>query len=470
LNPLFNKRLVIIAMVLVALSANSAWCATVDRYWEVTPYRLRVVVVVDLPSVDAQLLETRVQEHIANRFEATLGALVRLDFQPPAAPSSHAALSPPIGQLVDDDELAKFDKVMLVKIDKTLGHYRIRAQEFDNYMGAWGQPAEFRASQLGMVPEYGYRGLLRVFSPLATYTTRRGDDAGIDLSFKGSALPRRSNIELVPVGSLMAPFLRRIDSTGRTAENGVDRVKWTYLEVDRNEGTTASATVISHTKRPFGFRQRGRVEQLAIFVRDDPQPVTLRLYNRIRETEGLANLDVYLQNAGETATRLLGKTDERGKIEVPPGPTRVQTAFVKSGAVVLAKIPLVPGDIDLVEAPLPDPRPRLAAEAKLAAIREDLIDVVARRSIMAARIDRYVDEGNLELARQVLSEFDNLPGRSQFATRLDREQRIKIDDPVVQKQVDRLFDDTRGLLSRFLDAGMSTELSRKITAAQTSGP
>ncbi len=449
------------------LASASSYAVTVDRYWELSPYRIKVIVRSALPSIEREPLAERLAIHLSDRIDASLGALWKADFKFVASEVSSSVDSPPISSLISADQISQFDKVMLIQIDSGDGIYRVTTQEYDNYAAEWGQPAVAETTSLGYVPELCFRGLLEVFAPLATYSLKRGDDASVNISFKGSALPRRTNFDFTPVGAILAPFLRKIDSSGNPVENGIDRVKWTYIEIDESQPAATSAIVHSHTKKPFGFRQRGRVEQLAMLVRETPVPVTLRLYNRNDEAEGLAGLDVYLQNTGETATRELGKTDLKGEISVQPGPTRIQTAYVKSGAIAVAKIPLLPGDLALVEAPLPDHRDRLAAEAKLAAIREELIDVVAKRSIMAARIDRFIEQKDFAKAREILGEFDNLPGRSQFEVMLNREQQlVSVKDPFVEKQINRLFDDTKGLLNQFLDASLSQQLRSKIAAAE----
>ncbi len=457
----------VLALALLMVSMASSRGVTVDRYWELSPYRVKVIIRSSLPTIESDPLSERLAIHLGDRIDASLGALWDANFEIKASTTSQPLDSPPIDSLVAADVLPQFDKVMLIQIDSVAGRYRVTTQEFDNYAAEWGQPAIAETTSLGYVPELCFRSLIEVFAPIATYSIKRGDDASVAISFKGSALPKRSSIDLTPVGAILAPLLRKIDSSGNPVENGIDRVKWSYIEVDDSQPVATSGIVHSHTNRPFGFRQRGRVEQLALLVRETPTPVTLRLYNRNDEDEGLAGLDVYLQNTGEKETRELGKTDLSGEIEVPPGPTRIQTAYVKSGAIAVAKIPLLPGDLDLVEAPLPDHRDRLAAEAKLAAIREELIDVVARRSIMAARIDQFIESKDFATARKILGELDDLPGRSQFEVMLNKEQQlVSVKDPMVEQQINRLFDETKGLLNQFLDASLSQQLRSKIAAAE----
>ena len=98
--------------------------------------------------------------------------------------------------------------------------------------------------------------------------------------------------------------------------------------------------------------------------------------------------------------------------------------FVKSGGVLLARLPIVPGAEEHVDVPLPDDDVRLRAAARLAAFREDMVDLVARRNIFMARVRQEIEEKNFDQARQLLESLDELPGRTQFNQTLEREAQL----------------------------------------------
>ncbi|MGI9457983.1 MAG: hypothetical protein ACR2NU_15570, partial [Aeoliella sp.] len=223
----------------------------------------------------------------------------------------------------------------------------------------------------------------------------------------------------------------------------------------------------SHTPRPFGVRQRGRVDQLATLLRVTKTTTRLRLHSRDEKDVPLGGFLVYQRNAGEKEGVPVGKTDRNGTIEIASGEDVIQVAFVQSSGQWIAKIPLVPGADDLIEAPLLDDRKRLEAEAKLSAIREELIDIVARRNIIAARARIKIKQGNLKEANDLVKTLEQLPTASEFEQRRIRQQErlIKSNDPRVQARIGKLFSDTRAVLAEFLAPGLVQELKREIAAA-----
>jgi hypothetical protein len=113
---------------------------------------------------------------------------------------------------------------------------------------------------------------------------------------------------------------------------------------------------------------------------------------------------------------------------------------------------------------------RLQAAARLASLREDLIDVVARRNIFMARVRRQIEENNFERARDLMKELEDLPGATQFRQTLDREARLhKSKDPQVQRRIDQLFIATEVALGQFLDPRPIGELREELQQAQASG-
>ena len=346
-----------------ALAVARAHAVTVDRYWEVTPYRMQFVVLIDLPTDEAMRLDDGLADYVNARVATAVGPIWKLTHDVRRSTAANRDRVE-VDDLVADELKPTLDKVMLIRVQSSPGGFSVVAREYDFYASEWGREVVAETSELGYARELIFRLATQVFAPVATYKTKRGDDSSVSVSFKASALPRRGSIDWTPPGALLAPILRRIESGGEPAEDGTNRVEWTYLEVEESDPPATSARVHSHTKRPFSFRMRGRVERIAVLVRGEPAPVKLRLFDRLAPEKGLSGLDIYLQNLDEKATRFLGKTDRYGSIEVPPGPTRIQTAYVKAGTQAIAKIPLVPGDLELVEAPRPDYRQRLAAEAR----------------------------------------------------------------------------------------------------------
>ena len=111
-----------------------------------------------------------------------------------------------------------------------------------------------------------------------------------------------------------------------------------------------------------------------------------------------------------------------------------------------------------------------ANEARLAAVREDLIDVVARRNILMARARAKISKKDFNTAQELLRALDDLPARPQFNPILDMaQQTLRSDDPQMQRRIDALFQTTKTLLTQYLDLGPINELKEELRVAQAKG-
>src|ERR1041385_4612158 len=102
-------------------------------------------------------------------------------------------------------------------------------------------------------------------------------------------------------------------------------------------------------------------------------------------------------------------------------------------------VPVRAGAQNRIDIPLPDDDARLAAEASLAAVREDLVDVVARRNILMSRARQKIEKKDFAAAQELLRALDDLPGRPQFNLTLTNAARsLRSNDPQMQKRIDKL--------------------------------
>jgi hypothetical protein len=142
--------------------------------------------------------------------------------------------------------------------------------------------------------------------------------------------------------------------------------------------------------------------------------------------------------------------------------------FVKSDGTIIARLPIVPGAEARVAVPLPDDDERLRVAARLTALREDMVDLVARRNIAVARVRRQIEAKNFDQARVLLESLDQLPGATQFSRQLDREAQLhRTKDVQVQRRIDNLFSQTRTALGKFLDPRPIGELHEELQQAES---
>ena len=181
----------------------------------------------------------------------------------------------------------------------------------------------------------------------------------------------------------------------------------------------------------------------------------------------LGGYDVFLQKPGEKATEWLGRTDLAGSILIPSAPQLLHVIYIRNGGQLLAKLPLVPGVEESVEAAVIDDDQRLAAESVIMAAQEELVDLVTRRAVLAARISAAIKAGKADEADEFLVQLYGLRTRDQFTQQLDQERQILMsEDPLIRRRVDLMFDKVRKLIVQYLDPNEVDKLGDQVRAAK----
>lgn len=471
-----------------------------DSFWALSPYRVSIELAVDTKSVPRDLAARKVAEHIQQRADATVGAMWNVNIHVLGVGATMDALATsPADWLRSNPEITlsmktgsgedavdqsqgsevrktKPDKRILITLRETGLGIIVGGAEQDMLLERVGRPQKQEPCEVRMAPEAAFTLLTDVFSPVATFQVTGDKKEDVELVFRGSSLPRKPAAEPpVEEGAIMLPVLRRTDRDGTVAEEGIQIVPWTYLMVANSgagEGDSNAylAKIYSHTRRPFGVRRRGRVNQYAVLLPPGEGSTEVYLHAREKPDVPLTGYQAFLQD-GENAKRVsIGSSDIDGIVRVKPGKSAIQVVYIKVGSKVVAKAPIAVGAVERVTIPLLDERKRLEAEAKLSILREELIDLVARRSILGGRVRTKIRQGDLREARKLFNELNDMPGRTQFSLRLSRtRQQSKSDDPRVQQRIDSLFEDTESVLGAFLSLREVGAIREELAAAERSG-
>lgn len=455
-----------------ALSPPVGHAATVDRYWEYSPYRIQVLFHFETSYIWGTRLEPDFASYLRQRSRAAVGPLWRLAVEP----LGYSKLSGGSDRLADFDEerwasiRREFDKLIVVSVRESNVGFEVAAQEYDCLLESWGPMRQAETREGSLIEELAFAMMRDAFTPMATFRVDRENREVVELQFRGSKLPTTGDQALLTAeGQVYRPFLRRVDRNGAPVENGIQQVPWTYLILDAPGEGERTAAIVSHTPVPFAARQRGRVDQLAQLVRPGDAITKLRLHARDHEDQPLAGFRVYTSEPGSDDSEFVGTTTDDGSIKIPVGESAVQVVYVQSGGQWIAKIPLVPKADGTVNAPLADDRKRLEAEAKLVGIREELIDMVARRNILAARTRAKLQADDLEGARALIRELESMPSATEFEQQRIRQQErtIESDNPQIQQRIEKMFNDTRDVLAEFLSPGLAQELKAEMAGNST---
>ncbi len=149
--------------------------------------------------------------------------------------------------------------------------------------------------------------------------------------------------------------------------------------------------------------------------------------------------------------------------------------YVKNGETLLARLPVVVGLSPVVTAEVPDDSRRLQAEGLLKGLQSEVVDVVASRQVAAARVRMRIDERKLDLAKEMLEELRKVKDYDSMARELDDIQRKVLDKdggaitPVAQMRIEKMFQQTRELLQKYLQNDLVKKVERELDAAIKGG-
>ncbi len=114
-------------------------------------------------------------------------------------------------------------------------------------------------------------------------------------------------------------------------------------------------------------------------------------------------------------------------------------------------------------ADLPDDSKRLEAEALIRGLEGRIFDIVALRMILATKIEKAIDDGKMEDAKTFLNQLKTTKDYEGFTEDLNAIQsRILASASTIpkgaQKRIDRMFEETRKSLQRYLQNSRVREL------------
>jgi hypothetical protein len=209
---------------------------------------------------------------------------------------------------------------------------------------------------------------------------------------------------------------------------------------------------------------------MALKVRAHGNRTTLQLVDRDRPTVPLEGYEMFAKkpiaadSPDANPSLRLGLTDWRGRIDIEPSDLPLRLIYVKNGAHLVARIPVVPGFLPLEVIPLASDDKRLEAEAFVRGMESTVMDLVARRAILAARIRRRIAEGNVAGARELLDEMKSFQTKEDLEMMLaSRQAALASPDKRQQQRIDQLLTGTRSLLNKYLDPGELVTLERELS-------
>lgn len=468
---------------LLTLAARLVWAvlvgwlaadfAVAQSVWELTPYRIQVVMAVGRAAELTPALEEDLRADLLCHVNTVIGAPWNVTIAKEIPPQLRRALITNIENVPLEalpEESLESDKVLLLSVLPVTSGYQVAARELDVRTQIWSTPVQIPVWQAPKLCDAVFQALQEAFAPLGRVIVE-GDV--VKLRLRAAGLPARDE-GFAPVkrGDLFQPVIRYDDRQGNPLRINV--TPWTFLSVERLSATSLECKLHSGLRSPLSGRRRGRVEQLALAVVPPHQPTRLTLTSRIDPQQLLAGYDIYAQSPSSKATKLLGRTDRQGSLMIQPGGYPLVMLLVKHGGALLARLPMVPGMEKEMVAQIYNDDQRLKAEGFLLGFEQELIDAVTLCQVMLVQAQARLKDNKLEEADTLIRQLRDLKTRDQFARELEQQKDKTFSaDEIVQRRIDEMFANTQKALRECLDPKpieqLVDELAKVRSAAARAG-
>ncbi len=441
--------------------------------WEYSPYQVRLWIAapshVQLPASLRENLAMR----LGDRADIALGAVwsTQVEAAPPVLlPGLIGELEVPFDRLkAAAPELLSTDKLIVLRITRGAAGWEVAARELDCRAWQWSTIVHRSAGASDALALAAWDVIAASFTPIARIETVDGARVTARLR-AGGLIVRPGSPAMAGAGSVLRPIVRRNDRTGQpAARGGIQAIPWTLLAVEAREESLLRCQLHSGFRAAIPSRGGVRTERLALLVRPQFDSTTLSLVSRSNESRPLAGYEVFAKQPEGGETPRLGTTDWRGQIELPRGDGTLQLFLIRNGTQLLARLPIVPGQAALLEAPLVDDDGRLQAEGAVAALHSRALDLAARREILAARFRQRLKDRKFDEAQTLLDEFRRLDSRTDLSRSLvEQRQQVQAADRLTQQRIDKLLGEARQLLSvKALSDDMINALASELAAARS---
>lgn len=442
------------------------------RYgFEITPYR--VLVKVDYQS--NHLLNERTIIDATADFEARLNRNAGNTWHTTTEKTASKVFQVKVINTAPPESWKKFDKVFRYSITPKAAGISIAGFEYDvktetetEMLIRTVSTSRFLAHELTLMTA-------TLFRPLAAVDVSKTGKVSLRQKASRIACPNPEWLALQKQDLLTVSRLYR-DREG-IVKKRYD-IPWTFLRITEQKENVANCEVISAFRSPLAGIQR-RVETIAIKAVPLLQETDLTLKKRKpkgkEETFGTAQIKLAhnyvpgepVEFHTQQVTTRLGQTSLK-RDENP-----IQYLFVYSGETVLAKVPCVPGLHQSQTLVVPDDSVQLKVDGELSRIKDDLIDLVARRTVLFARAKILAKQGRFDLTdvqpetassataknltvNGIVKQIENLPTKASFDRRILAvrvpavDASLKAKDRVGANRITQQCSDVEKLVERYL--------------------
>jgi hypothetical protein len=366
----------------------------------------------------------------------------------------------------------ELDKVLLLGVRTVHGEHQIHCREFDCRSRTFSQLVRRGCSQRGLIPAVAVDTLVATFTPMGRVEDSRGRDATVRVRAGGLVYDPFCP-SAIREGDILQCVIRRNDRNGEPRPNGIQKVDWTYVIVREAKGFMLQCEVLSAMRNPLAGRHSARVERIGLLVRPQYDSTAIQLVTRGEDPQPLEGYEIFAKkplpkdSQQKNLAVRLGLTDWQGRIPIPPDDLPLRLVYIKNGTHLIARLPVVVGhERELVMDLVSDDK-RLEAEAFVKGMESTVMDLVARREILAARIQRRIEQGNLEGARELVANIKTFETKDDLDALITNRQQAGLSsaNEREQQRIDQMLSGTRILLNKYLSPDQLVALERMVDEA-----
>jgi hypothetical protein len=353
--------------------------------------------------------------------------------------------------------LTSFDKVWVVRIacDQTGSRLVLTGREYDVVTRWLGPPQQREVTAVADLPRALLQFTRDLFNPTAKII---GQEAGKALlTVRGASIAPASPLgQVAGKGTVFLPLrLASLPSGGVR----ITRIPFTYLQVEENEGPVARCAIVSALADPLTRRVANPNTLAGMGMKPGAVPTRLRFVTKLDRAPA-AGYTLTARIVPQGQPREMGATDRAGRIVLEPGfaDGLVILRLVAGYVEPLVELPLMPGESALErEIPIETLPDTVALEARFDSLRDEVIDLVALRARLEARMKARADGEDWTGLAESLKEYSELTLRDQLAQRLTKLKdnaatlQAETKKPVLTRTALAQISDLQSMIDRYLD-------------------
>ena len=401
--------------------------------------------------------------------------------------------------------LLPYDKLMVVCLEEAHGIVDVRVREFDIQTQLWGPLVVREVIQRNELGRYIMDAISVAFMPLAKIDrvqeievknsdgkivkkdevimqirgvkscirttlqpkTRNQDDEAVaeidDAAFEWKAAPIVGSPIYIRDDDRFLPIIRLTDRKGELVK--LQPIEFTYLTSERKDGADLRASIESNRRAPLSQRKSKRSQKLALVIRPPERSTRLFLVSDDKDRTPMEGFEVWARSpeAPVEDKILLGKTDWRGSIDIPPDSEGLRLILIKRGERGLRRLPIMPGLYDSVESTLPNDETRLYAQGVVRGLENEILSMVIQRTVFEADAKKGIEDKNMEFIKKSLNQLEDLSISEMLEELTDQELKLKArtSNGSELAYITRRFGSLRTILNERLQASDENLLSNE---------